>query len=198
MDIPKPIRRLFSPDYRFYQSQLSKFDRSVPEGAPPLTKNGCRPVGPNFFESLPPEQRKGMSPDYPVEYQVPVEARKTAPFRSAQSFYPSGETAGFTTGPGLLAPEHRVPGRFDYSQIPNLSVTPLRAEESGMSSQTTRLARTGLPAHPETGFPTLPPLQGGAFKHKVEYPAAPRDVPLPPARKRTASLDSMGFPIIPD
>lgn len=198
MNIPKPIRKFFSPDYRFYQSQLRKFDQSVPQGAPPLTKSGGKPVGPNFYESLSPEQRKGLSPDYPVEYQVPVEARKRAPFRSAQAFFPSGESAGFSTGPGLLAPEHRIPGRFDYSQIPNLTVTPIRTEESALSSQTSRVARTGLPANPETGFPTLPPLQSGAFKHKMDYPPAPREIPLPPARPRSSSLDSMGLPIIPD
>lgn len=197
MEIGKGIRRVFSSDYRQYQGQLKKADKTVPKGAPSLTASAKTPVGPNKHETLSPKEKKKASPDYPVNYQIPVEAKERGIFRKTSRFEPTGDPAAFTTGPGLLPPEDRVPGRFDYSTIPDITVVPIDA--NGTTSAATgisRKAKGGIPADPETGFPTIPPLKKGKYKLEESYP---RQAPaMPSAARKKPSLDSLGYPKEPD
>lgn len=202
MEIPKGVRRFFSADYRKYQGQLKQMDKSVPKGAPSLTAPGKTPVGPNRFEGMDAKERKSHSPDYPVNYSVPVESKERGWFRKSPTFVPNGERAAFTTGPGLLPPEHRVPGRFDYDTIPDITVRPVGADGyPSAATGMTRPAKQGLPADPETGFPKIPDLRSGSFKIEESYPARREDVAAAHSRamaRHKPSLDSLGYPKVPD
>jgi hypothetical protein len=193
MEIPKGIRRVFSSDFHQYQAQLKKLEKTVPAGAPELRKAGKTPVGPNRVDAMTPKERKSHSPDYPVQYQFPVESKEKGFIRKRTTFVPTGERASFTSGPGLLPPEHRVPGRFDYGIIPDITVRPVDAE--GWASPAmglSRPAKQGLPADPETGVPKLPPLKQGSYKIEEQFPVIRQE---PPTRARQRpSLDSFGFP----
>lgn len=185
--IPKPVRRTFSSDYREYQGQLKDMEKVLPKGAPPLRKEGDRPVGPNKFESLPPKERKTLSPGYPVEYQIPVEVGENGKFR------PTGAQAALTTGPGLLPAEDRIPGRIDYSRVPDITVTPVVPQGTDLAPGTTlpKTAKVGIPSHPETGFPLLPELKHGAYNLNEYFPAPPVSERARPAMPRNPSADSL-------
>lgn len=195
MRIPKPVRRFFSLDYREYQGRLKSMEKTLPPGSPPLTGKAKEPVGPNAFATLPPARQKDATPDYPVQYQIPVEAKQVGWwFRKKEVFRPTGQGAILTTGPGLLPPEHRIPGRFDYSTIPDLRMIP-KADEQMPPVRTLVPGHGvgGLPANPGTGGPTLPRMRQGSFSVEEERP-----MPLarPPEQRRNPSLDSLGLPRI--
>lgn len=193
-EIGKGIRRTFSSDYHKYQSQLKQADKTVPKGAPSITRSAKTPVGPNKYEAMTPKEQKGASPDYPVRYQVPMDSKEHGIFKKTSRFEPSGAKASFTTGPGLLPPEHRVPGRFDYSTIPDVTVTPRRDERFKQGGKVPFSAKGGVPADPETGLPKLPTLKGGGYKVQATYPRTQPPAEIPSTRNRRGSLDSLDFP----
>jgi hypothetical protein len=166
----------------------------IPEGMPkpPIGGKVGRlldkdPVGPNAFEAMSKSERKGKSPNYPVQYSIPATSE-------GNGIHATGRMAGFTTGPGLLPQQYRVPGKFNYDEIPNLVVTPHRErdiqklqhaetylmDEGATSLQ--RVGRNGLPANPDTGMPVLPGIPDGSFTLTAQTPM--------PRRPSEFSLDS--------
>lgn len=164
MNFKKGMQRAVTPDYWRYRLGEAKLGNAIPKGLPKISKGGKQPVGPNRFDQLTEEEKKTASPDYPIQYSIPVQPGKTG-------LRPSGETPSLTAGPGLLNAEDRVPGKFDYDAIPNLHVRPLK-EDMGERSPTSlnRMGKTGVPAHPETGYPIMPPLQPGQYSLWEEKP----------------------------
>lgn len=160
----------------------------IPEGLPGRAgRLGKIPVGPNYYESLEPKQRKGLTPNYPVSYSIPAAPKGT-------SFLPTGEKASFTTGPNQLKDEYRVPGRFDYGSIPDISISPLSDFPIVGTTTLDRAARTGLPFNPETGVPLIPKMPDGKYSMKAVEPghATPR------TRKSELDLSEMAKRPAPD
>ena len=195
MEIPKPVRRFFSADYREYQSQLKKFEKTLPKGAPSLMREGKKPVGPNAFERMSVEEQKNARPDYPVRYQIPARPGENGLFWKSECLVPTGAEGSLITGPRLLDPEHRVPGHFDYSQIPDITISPVQPPDAPpFGTLIPKNAKTGLPAHPDTGFPTLPKFRKGSYTHEEQYPPPPLQHRADgPSRRRKPSLDSLGY-----
>ena len=168
--------------------------KHIPEGMPKPPIGGRLgrvldkvPVGPNAFEAMSKAERKGKSPNYPVSYAIPATSE-------GAGIHATGRMAGFTTGPGLLPQEYRVPGKFNYDEIPNYVVTPHRERdikalqhtgthlmEDG-ATELQRAGRNGLPAHPETGMPIIPGLPDGSFTLTAQAPM--------PRRASEFSLDT--------
>ena len=166
----------------------------IPEGMPKPPIGGRMgrmldkvPVGPNAFEAMSEAERKGKCPNYPVQYSIPATSE-------GSGIHATGRMAGFTTGPGLLPQEYRVPGKFNYDEIPNLVVTPHRERDikglqhTGthlMEAGATTLQRVGgdgLPAHPDTGMPIIPKIPDGSFTLTAQTPM--------PRRASEYSLDT--------
>ncbi len=142
----------------------------IPDGLPGTRgKLGKTPVGPNYFESLEPKQRKGLTPNYPVNYFIPAHM-------PGRTFEPTGEKASFTTGPSLLKEEYRVPGRFDYGSIPDIAISPLADHPVTGTTTLDRAAKNGLPFNPLTGAPLIPKLPDGKYSLRAVDPgnATPR------------------------
>ncbi len=168
--------------------------KQIPEGfsKPPIGGKLGRlfdkePVGPNAFEAMSKAERKGKSPNYPVQYSIPASMQEGG-------IEATGRMAGFTTGPGLLPQEYRVPGKFNYDEIPNFVVTP-HAERDIQAQQHSRtqlmedgattlqrVGRDGLPAHPDTGMPVIPRIPDGSFTLTAQTPM--------PRRPSEYSLDT--------
>lgn len=166
----------------------------LPEGMPKPPIGGKlgrifdkEPVGPNAFEAMSKTERKGKTPNYPVQYCIPATSE-------GNGIHATGRMAGFTTGPGLLPTEYRVPGKFNYDDIPNFVVTPhrerdiqkLQQEEThlmeGGATSLQRVGRNGLPADPDTGMPIIPGLPDGSFTLTAQTPI--------PRRASEFSLDT--------
>jgi hypothetical protein len=102
-----------------------------------------------------------------------------------------GEAPSFTTGPGLLSSEHRVPGRFDYEVIPDLRVIPSGGNAGASQTFINRMGMTGIPAHPKSGFPTLPALSQGQYGMSEVRPRPRVD---PDVRVRRPVVDPYATP----
>jgi hypothetical protein len=172
--LKKIFQKATTPDYWRHSAGQHRMNGVLPKETPSLTKSGKTPVGPNKYESMSEEERKNFSPDYPLKYDVPV---KTGHMTNMK---PTGEPAGFQTGPGMLNPEHKVPGKFDYSQIPDYKFTvnkdhPRHDENRDPAMALRRKTKIGLPADPKTGFPTAPIIKGYDLT-KAAFPEPLRDL----------------------
>lgn len=185
--------------------------KHVPEGMPKPPIGGKlgrildkEPVGPNAYEAMSKAERKGKSPNYPVLYSIPATTQA-----KGGGIQPTGAMAGFTTGPGLLPAEYRVPGKVDYDTIPNFVVSPHKERDikerqrndtalmhEGSTSMN-RVGRDGLPAHPETGMPLLPRIPDGSFTLTAQTPMIRRgtehslDTPVRVKPKDPYALDDI-------